>query len=942
MKARTQLVGWLHATSLAALSAGLIHAPASAQSTSSVDVTASTAQTEDGPDERSETASDIIVTGTRVARDGYRAPTPTTVVTADSFQQAAQPTVVDFVNTLPALSGSATPRNTGPTVGGGIGGANFLNLRNLGVNRTLVLLDGRRVVSAATLGAVDINTLPTGLLSRVDIVTGGASAAWGSDAVAGVVNFVLDTRYSGVKGEVSSGISEYGDARTFRATLSAGTGFADGRGHFLVSAEYVNNGSVDRANSRPWFEGYKIVNNPAFVAGNGQPRLVLAPNVGLSNATFGGLITTGILRGTQFLPGGTPAPFDFGQLAGAYKLDGSPSDIAGNTQLLAPLEYGTIFARASFDLSDSLSFFAEGSYGKSITSYISVPYFRLGNLNISQDNAFLDAGLRTRLLASGATSFTMGRINQDFGNSNAYNRREVYRGVVGASGSLGGGWTWDAYYQHGQSDVLNLARNNPVVARYNLAADAVRNPAGQIVCRSTLTNPTNGCVPVNLFGDGSVSPAAINYITGTASQAIRLNQDVAAATLRGEPFSLPAGAVSLAAGVEYRREAFTADADPISIANGFWLGNYKPASGSYDVKEAFLELVAPIVKSDGFLRSLELNGAARITDYSTSGSVVTWKVGSTAEILDSVRLRGTISRDIRAPNLNDLFLGGTVTQASIVDTNGANYVILRRQTGNANLRVEEAMTYSGGIVLEPSFVPGLSFSVDYFKINIKDAIASLTIQQISDGCASGTTVLCQYITRGATGLITEITATALNLAEEKTSGVDIEASFRRSLADLGIASSPGAITLRALATYVNDRVIELPGLRIDYAGEVSDFSLPKWRGIASLNYDDDSMSLTLTGRYIGRAVFSNTFVEGITIANNRVPSVVYFDANATFKVPTSDRNGFEFFVSAQNLFNTAPRIAPTITIQQQANYGTNPTVYDTLGRQFLAGMRFRM
>ncbi|MEG3159391.1 TonB-dependent receptor [Sphingomonas sp. LB2R24] len=884
-------------------------------------------------------AADIVVTGTRVTRDGYQAPTPTTVITADTFHQAAQATVVDYVNTLPALSGSSTPRNTGSVVGGGLGGANLLNLRNLGVNRTLVLLDGRRVVSAATIGAVDVNTLPTALLSRVDVVTGGASAAWGSDAVAGVVNFVLDTKYTGVKGEIESGISRYGDARRLRASLSGGTDFAGGRGHVIASAEYVNNGEAGRAGSRPWFQSWKVINNPGFVAGNGQPRRLLSPNVGLSSATDGGLITGGPLRGTQFLPGGVPAPFDFGRVAGNQKIGGTPNDVARNTSLLAPLEYGTAFVHANYDFSEAASLFVEGTYGKSVSDYPSVGYFRFNNITIAQGNPFLDSATRARLVGAGLPSFVMGRTNYDFGEPMAHNEREVVRGVIGLTGKSGS-WSWDAYYQHGESRVLNLVRNDPVVARYNQAIDAVTGANGAIVCRSTLTNAADGCVPLNPFGVGSPSAGAINFITGTARQAITLKQDVAAATLRGEPFRLPAGPVSLATGVEYRREAFRATADTISLTDGFWLGNYKPAAGKYDVKEGFVELVVPIVKSEGILRSLDLNGAARVTHYNTSGTVVTWKGGATANIADSIRLRGTASRDIRAPNLNDLYLTGSVQSVLVNDTNGTSYFAIQRQTGNPSLRPEKAQTLSGGVVLSPQILPGFNVSVDYFHIRIKDAIATLTIQQIVDGCGAGTTQLCPYITRSSAGAITQVIATGLNLAQESTSGVDFEGSYRRRLSDLGIGSGDGTVTLRSLFTYVHDRVIALPGTRIDYAGEVANYSLPHWRGLASVNYTDRTSSLSVVGRYVGGGKINNAWVQGVDIDNNNVPSVWYFDTNVTLKLPPVNHREAEFFVSVENLFNTAPRISPNTT--QVSNYGANSTVYDTLGRQFLAGFRFRL
>lgn len=212
-----------------------------------------------------------------------------------------------------------------------------------------------------------------------------------------------------------------------------------------------------------------------------------------------------------------------------------------------------------------------------------------------------------------------------------------------------------------------------------------------------------------------------------------------------------------------------------------------------------------------------------------------------------------MSRDIRAPNLSDLYLGGTSQSILVNDLDGTSYFTRRVQTGNPSLVPERANTISGGVVFTPSFLQGLNFSVDYYHIKIKDAIATLTVQQIVNGCGAGTTQLCQYIVRNGAGAITQVTATGLNLAEETTSGVDLEGSYRRTLSALGIGSGDGSVALRGLFTYVPHRIIALPGTRIDYAGEVADFSLPHWRGLMSINYEDSGSAVTFTGRYVGGA-----------------------------------------------------------------------------------------
>lgn len=276
--------------------------------------------------------SEVQVTGTRIVREGFDAPTPTTVAAIEDINKLAPASIADYVNRLPVFSGSVTPRSS-VGANGIVSGGNYLNTRSLGPTRTLILLDGRRLPPSTITGLVNINLIPTALVQRVDVVTGGASAAWGSDAVAGVVNFVLNKDFQGVRGSLQAGVSEEGDAPSRNVEIAFGRQFADGRGHLALSGEYINLGVAGPVGSRSWYQGHKVIANPAFVAGNGQPRLVVLPNVGISNATEGGLIVAGPLRGTQFGPGGVPAPFNFGFTSGLQSAGGTAEDSARRLQI---------------------------------------------------------------------------------------------------------------------------------------------------------------------------------------------------------------------------------------------------------------------------------------------------------------------------------------------------------------------------------------------------------------------------------------------------------------------------------------------------------------------------------------------------------------------------------------------------------------------------------
>lgn len=881
----------------------------------------------------------IVVTGSRIAREGFEAPTPTTVLDSTAINNSPQVSVASVLNQLPALSGSISPRTSTTLVGGGTQGANFLNLRNLGVNRTLVMLDRRRIVPAATTGAVDINLLPSALLDRVDIVTGGGSAAWGSDAVAGVVNLILDKDFVGLKGSTLAGISKFGDGEEYRFDLAGGLDFAGGRGHIIGSVEYSQNESIDRADSRPWFTATKVVNNPAFAPGNGEPRLLVAPNIGQNLMTDGGLIINGPLRGTQFGPGGVPTPFVFGNRTGLLQQGGTFADLAGSTQILSEVEQLSSFVRVSYEVTDDIELFGEVGYGRTIADSESVPFFNFGGTTIQRDNAFLPAATAAAMDGAGITNFNIGLTNRNLGNSNPHNVRKQQRYVVGADVDLGGSWSVNAYYQRGVSDILNEARNDVIRPNFAQAVDAVFD-GGRVVCRSTLANPGNGCVPLNVFGGDAPDPAAAAFVLGTAVQDIRVTQDVASISANGDVFELPAGPVAVAFGVEYREEGHAATADPLSITNSFWVGNFKPSGGGFDVKEAFTEVLIPVLRDSPIGRSIDLNGAIRITDYSTSGFVTTWKAGVLYDIAGGVKFRGTVSRDIRAPNLNEFFLGGSSQSQQVVDPEnpGSPTSFLRILSGNTNLDPEKADTITLGMVYQPEFAPGLSLSVDYYKIEIDGAIATLTNEQIVNRCFEGQEELCQFITRNDAGAITQIVVQPVNFRTEKLSGIDFEASYRRSI------GATGSLSFRTVVNYTEKHTISDGVVTDDLVGEFSsslgNTGPAEWRSLTSISYDNEQVGFSLRHRYIGPGVIDASFTSA-DINRNKISAANYFDVTATKRVRAGSSE-FELFASVDNLLNERPPVAPAINGQLQAATGAAWFVHDLVGRFYRVGVRFKL
>jgi outer membrane receptor protein involved in Fe transport len=906
-------------------------------------------------------------------RDGYEAPTPLTVVGVEQFQQQASPNVIDYLTTLPAFSGNYTPQGSSQNVSSGTAGTSAVNLRNLGTNRTLVLIDGQRSVPSTVTGLVDINTIPSQLIERVEVVTGGASAAYGSDAVSGVVNFILDKKFTGFKSEAAAGVTTYGDNENYSIALTGGFPFAEGRGHVLLSGQYKDqDGILD--GDRDWNKkGWQIINNPNYTATNGQPRRLLLPEIAPSNATPGGIIVSGPLRGTAFGQGGVPYQFQYGPLISGSAMQGGDwrsTSLHEIGQSIEPkFSSENLFARVSYGITDNIEAFLQTNwYSNDNTSnaYPNDAYF--GGMIVRADNPFLPASVAAQAQALGLQTLELGSSLRDMGGVVIDTSREVLRNVVGLNGGFNAwnvDWEWNAYYQHGESRSTEAAVNSANLVRHRESLDAVINPAnGAIVCRSTLTTPGNGCVPYNPFGVGVNSREAIDYVAGTRSQRNQLfKQDVVAATISGTPFSSWAGPVSIATGLEHRRESASGRATENDLAGVFFAGNYRPTFGKYNVTEGFVETAVPLATDMAWAESLELNAALRLTDYSTSGSVETWKVGVTYTPIEDVRFRATRSRDIRAPNINDLFNAGARVNNQVIDnTTGLAVATEDITTGNRELQPEIADSLGVGVVFQPSFAPGLSASVDYWEIDLKDAINTVGRQQTVDLCSQGNQQFCQAINNGqplrpTTGSDRNIIRIQpFNLAQQLVRGLDIEAGYNLPLETIGL--SEGRVGLRLLATrflenYRNDTV----SVPTDTAGEnYGTTGSPDWRWSAILSYDRTAFNTSLTARGVSSGVYSNAMIEcqsncptstipNPTINENDLSGAVYLDLAMEYQllIGANDDTEVELFVNVKNIADKDPVIAvggptglPFDTVS------TNTNNYDSHGRVFRAGFRVKM
>lgn len=881
---------------------------------------------------------EITVTGSRIARDGADAPSPVSVISAASIEARGISNIADALNEIPALANSATPAQS--TASTRYTGSNFVNLRNLGPSRTLVLIDGVRHVPSSDSELVDLNLIPSSMVDRTEVVTGGASALYGSDAVAGVVNLKLRKRFQGLEGTVQYGQADAGDNKEYRVSLLGGMSFAEGRGNVTVALEYVDNNGVGDIYSRDWGrKEWGLIANPSRATNNLPIRIISS---GIRNATMapGGIITAGPLRGTTFANDGTPFANNYGSLAGSQFMIGG-STYQNNFQLgvnlLPQVARKVGYGRLEYALTEDIEMTADFSHGWTKSIGTAANAFNFGNLTIRRDNAYLPASVGAAMDAAGVSSFSFGRFWTDVGVSLPTVTNKVTRGVLAFTGSLGSRFTWDASAQYGESDYSVRTFNSFIPARGVAAIDAVFNASGQIVCRTNPTGLNAGCVPFNPFGSGNASPAARAYVTDTQMFDQKIKLSAYALGFSGKPVDLWAGPLAIAAGIEYRDEDLSSVANALAQNNAFNYGNPKALAGSFHVLEGYAETDIPLLKDLPFVHSLNVNGAVRITDYSTSGTVFTWKAGVMWRPASEVLIRATRSRDIRAPNIPELYQPARLnTPAAIIDPQNGNasYLAVSTTSGNPNLRPEKADTLTFGIAYTPDWLRSLRMSVDYFDIKVRGAIGTVTPQDTVDRCFRGDAALCSLLTRDSAGIVTTIATSNINIARFEARGLDFELSYSSSFSGLGLEGTAGINLLgsRNLRNRSTNGAIVT-----NFNGQHRVGGLAKWQANATLWAKIDRATISSQTRFISSGVFDNAYVEGIDINDNSIPSRIYENLSLSYDIgPKGDEGRYQLFAVVNNLFDRDPPVVPD-TINT-----TNQQIYDVIGRSYRVGVRVKM
>ena len=889
------------------------------------------------------TLQEVLVTGSRVITNGDESPSPVTVVSADQLLMASPANIPTALNKLPVFSGQ-----NGQSLGfaaTAISG-NFLNLRNLGAARTLVLMDGKRVPPTTADGLVDVNLLPQMLVQRVDVVTGGVSAVYGSDAITGVVNFVLDKKFEGIKVQSSYGRSEHGDYPQTRIGGAFGTGFASGRGHFLLSAEYFNNPGLPSLDSR---ENTRRV---YFTTGSGTAAnpFVLNQNVRWTVASPSNLVLAVLgpdpagLSGQVFTLGGNVRPFVHGAPTNTPGFEsGGDGFYFKRSTVIASLQTKQGFGRLGYDLTDDLELYAQGSVSQSENFGTAFPFTIFPTL-ITPDNAFLAPAVSSALQSSGAAGLLIFKSAETLPGvaTDAQNRN--YQAMVGLDGKLGTSLNFDASYSRAQTKQRVIFRNNVNNTKLAAALDAV-SVGGQIVCRAAAQFP--GCVPLNSFGYGSESPQAFDYVTDDTRSDLTNTLDDAAASISGSLFDSWAGPVALALSAEYRKA---------SLENSPYTGNYFVSSPggvpkvSQNVKEGAFEANVPLLKDKPLVQSLDFNGALRYADYTSVGGATTWKAGLVWQATSELSVRATRSKDFRAPTLLNLYAPSSTSISGFFDlhTNTQPSSVTANTTSNPNLEPEISNALTVGIVYKPSLIDNLTMALDYYSFRMSNAITAITpvdlnVQRQCEA-SNGTSPLCDLIIRPgpfsdrspanqATGYFTK----PLNAANLKTSGADFEVNYATEV-------GTGRMTFRGLVGfqphYVAQTVPGGPAFEVSgaingrYNGAVQ---LPRYRFTGFVGYSVGQASVDVVERW--RSSVRRDADPSLVFADGKVASVAYTDLTLNYQLGEKLKNS-AVFLSVQNLFD---KQAPIVTIPNDTlvGWGGGPILYqdDEIGRYFTVGVR---
>jgi len=923
---------------------------------------------------------EIVVTGSHIARTSLETTVPVVSISTAQLQSTGITNLADSLNQLPqtGVTGFSNVDTNFSDDGEGI---STINLRNLGQNRTLVLIDGRRTVSGVAVGqgaqAVDISTIPTFLIDHVDIVTGGGSAAYGSEAVAGVVNIVLRDHYSGLMANEQFGLTTgQGDDRTETFDLLTGTSFADDRGHIVFGLEFRDQSSV-------------LSKDRSFAANDISASSVLPGHYGPSSYTLNGEFDTNNGLYTT-LPNGTVHPFD-------SATDGFNREAVRTIQI--PTQDIKLYQKTSFDITPDITFFVDGRYSRDTATSVLEPIaiggggatpigFNGDYLELPLTNPYIPAALAAQGLSNvndGNGGFDDWRRRfAELGNRGSDDTRTNFALVTGFKGDVFDSFKWEAVYSYSEMDNFQAGVSaNVVKLQQELNASVVN---GQIVCSDPAARAA-GCVPINLFGAGSATAAAINYIKDIRSYSDQNQQNDFNIDINGPVYTLPYGDLRLAAGYEHRTESGYNRGDPVSEAGDDLDTSQPPSGGSYTVDDFWTEAVVPVLKDLPGAKNLTLNASFRYSDYSNSnvGGKQSYNYGLSYTPIEDITFRAVNSVAIRAPDLSDLYQGRGESAVSVNDPCAALGIagapnpskrlanclaipglaarinapggfvesINNQQTelsyiqGNTNLTNERAEVLTYGVVIQPRWISGFSASVDAFRYKIANAVQSIDIQTEADQCAdTGSSNFCDAVRRFTSGpnigLIQGVDQEPINVGSYDERGLDIALHYSIGLNDAAVALTgsgwgDGTVTVGWNYTYLQQ--LEYTSINGSTTNERGLFGAPKNRWNLNLGYNNDQFEVNWQLRYLG----SQSYDGGQ--GGPTFQPFVYNDVSIHYHLTDS----IEPYIGVNNLFDVQPPIVYQQFQQTGAGLasgvtGTNtvPDVYDVIGRYIYFGVKFTM
>lgn len=914
--------------------------------------------------------ADIIVTGSRIARAELESAMPISVIDMEEAANLGRNRVYDALLRDPAISPGVGLANAfNQSYDGGIAA---VSLRNLGTNRSLTLIDGRRRVSgSARSSAVDLNMIPAAMVERVEIITGGAAAIYGADAVTGAVNVITKSKVDGLHITANNGISRYGDARETAISASTGGQFAEGRGSFVVGGTFNDTTKV-RFRDRPFAEGRIIyLRNAESRTGNdGIPDQIINYDV---REFFYANQPTFFVNGTSYMydNGQVRIPtYDKQWTTGRYSIGegGDSRNLQEWDFLRGPLRSGSAMARLDFEFSNAFRYSGKFEYAKSKYDGATYPFrddarpifFNgLGGSVAYLDNPYLPGAIRDVMVANGLEAMNIDRTYANWPVMGEKHNRTSYTLLNSFNGELGQGLHWEAFYQFGRTIDNVRGTDIPYKSRWTAARDAVRDPvSGEIVCRDADARAA-GCVPFDIFSSLPPTQAQKDWALHTRIERRENTQHIFGGNIVGELFSLPYGMLSGAFGVEHRREKLKTVDDPLAhsgevVYTGAQTGLHPDLDESMNVTEVYAELVAPLLSDVPFARRLDIEGAYRYSDYSTVGGTHTWKGGVTWAPVDGVTFRGVRSRSVRTPNFGELFeptktsISGTVndpctdayyyhnpTRAANCAASGVTTPLeyykegpLITSGGNPDLGPETSNSLTLGVVLQPRFMRNFDLTVDYWNIDIDNVIAQFGTVKMMELCVdlpSIDNIFCQNVQRGPDGRAIAVSTQQVNAQRMLARGVDLGAHWRTPL-------GAGQLSFSLKGSWLIRHVIETtPGIEagnVDYDGG---YANPRFRGTFYASYQTDNFGIGLDTRFLSASKYDPNAVSDEYYADNTVPARIYNDVNVRTRV----NEQFELGLGINNIFDVKPPRFP-------GAYSGGGGRYDTMGRYFHATVKLAL